>query len=173
MVQQRMERFRQKQMKLEELTQLGWADAADYFRERYIKYGTSELRVVAIVQQQGDNGAAAPAPTSFRKHMESLAIVPRISPMPQGTSRPGNSHIRLRLVKPHSDMSISGLEPTTERDMSPLPKAKPVEPVSIYPFIEIPANHHIEFGLGRRHGDGSCVSRGIVRKCVIFDVISW
>jgi hypothetical protein len=33
MVQQRMERFRQKKMKFEELTQPGWEDAADYFRE--------------------------------------------------------------------------------------------------------------------------------------------
>ena len=33
-VQQRMERFRQKPMKLDELTQPGWEDAADYFRER-------------------------------------------------------------------------------------------------------------------------------------------
>ena len=32
-VQQRMESFRQKQMKLDELTQPGWEDAADYFRE--------------------------------------------------------------------------------------------------------------------------------------------
>jgi hypothetical protein len=33
MEQQRMERFRQKKMKFEELTQPGWEDAADYFRE--------------------------------------------------------------------------------------------------------------------------------------------
>jgi len=32
-VQQHMESFRQKQMKLDELTQPGWEDAADYFRE--------------------------------------------------------------------------------------------------------------------------------------------
>jgi len=32
-VQQRMERFRQKQMKLDELTQPGWEDAANSFRE--------------------------------------------------------------------------------------------------------------------------------------------
>jgi hypothetical protein len=32
-VQQRMKKFRQKQMKLDELTQLGCEDAADYFRE--------------------------------------------------------------------------------------------------------------------------------------------
>jgi len=33
MVQQRMERFREKQMKLDKLTQPGWEDAADYFHE--------------------------------------------------------------------------------------------------------------------------------------------
>jgi len=33
MVQQRKERFRQKQMKLDKLTQPGWEDAADFFRE--------------------------------------------------------------------------------------------------------------------------------------------
>jgi len=32
-VQQRMERFRQMEMKFDELTQPGWEDAADYFRE--------------------------------------------------------------------------------------------------------------------------------------------
>jgi len=49
-VQKRMERFRQKQMKLDELTQLGWEDAADYFCERDKKYGTFELGVPAVVQ---------------------------------------------------------------------------------------------------------------------------
>jgi len=34
-VQQRMEKFRQKQMTLAELTQPGLEDAADYLRERY------------------------------------------------------------------------------------------------------------------------------------------
>jgi len=42
MVQQRMENFRQKQMKPDELTQPGWEDAADYFCERDKKYGTAE-----------------------------------------------------------------------------------------------------------------------------------
>jgi len=36
-VQQHMERFRQKQMKLDDLTELGWEDAADYFRERDVE----------------------------------------------------------------------------------------------------------------------------------------
>ena len=52
MVQQHMERYRQKQMKLDELTQPGWEDAADYFRECDKEYGTFKLRVPAVVQPQ-------------------------------------------------------------------------------------------------------------------------
>ena len=61
MVQQRMERFRQKQMKLDELTQPGWEDAADYVRESYKQYGTSELKILAVGQQQTDDDASEPA----------------------------------------------------------------------------------------------------------------
>jgi len=49
MVQQHMERFPQKQMKLDNLTQPGWEDAADYFRARDEKYVTSEFMDPAIV----------------------------------------------------------------------------------------------------------------------------
>jgi len=59
-VQQRMERFRQKEMKLDKLAQPGWEDAADYFREQDKKYGTTKLRVAAIVQPQTNNCAPAP-----------------------------------------------------------------------------------------------------------------
>jgi len=135
-VQQRMERFRQKRMKLDELTQLGREDAADYFRDRDEKYGTSELMVLAVVQlQMDDDDAAAPAPTTFGELMECLEIVPRISHVPQGTSRPGSSHTRLRSMKPQSNTRISGLEPAAERDTSPLLNTKPDEPVSFYPCI--------------------------------------
>jgi len=85
-VQQRMKRFRQKQMKLDKLAQLGWEDEADYFCERDKKYGTPELMVPAVVQLQTDDNASAPAPTTFGEHMEFLQIVPEILPMPQGTS---------------------------------------------------------------------------------------
>jgi len=130
-----MERCQQNEIKLDELTQLGWEDVANYFRKTDNKYGTSELIVPAIVQPQTDDDAAAPAPTTFGELMECLDIVPGISQMPQGTSRPGSSHMRLGSMKPHSNTSISGLEPTAERDMSPLVKAKPDEPVSFYPCI--------------------------------------
>jgi hypothetical protein len=52
MVQRCMERFRQEQMKLNELTQPGWEDAADFFHERYKKYATTEMRVPAHVPLQ-------------------------------------------------------------------------------------------------------------------------
>jgi hypothetical protein len=134
-VQQHMESFRQKQMKLEELTQPGWEDAADYFRERDKKYGTAELKVPVVVQLQTHDGASSPPPTTFGELMEWLDIVPGISQMPQGTSRPGSSHIWVGSVKPHSNTSISGHQPAVEPNTSPMLKAKPIVPVSFYPCI--------------------------------------
>jgi len=132
MVQQCMESSRQKQMKLDELTQPGWKDAGDSFRERDMMYGTAECRVPVVVQPQTDDEASAPPPITFGESMERLDIVPGISQVQQGTSRPGSSCIRLGSVKLQSHTSISGLEPAAEPDTSPLLKAKPVEPVSFY-----------------------------------------
>jgi len=129
-VQQRMERFRPKQMKLDELTQPGWEDAADYFRERDMKYATFELRVPAVIQPQTNDDAPAPQPTTFGELTDSVDIVPGISQRPQGTSWPGSSHISLGSVKPQSKSSIPSGEPAAEPDSSTLLKAKPVEPVS-------------------------------------------
>jgi hypothetical protein len=135
MVQQHMERFRQKQMKLDEVTKPGCEDAADYFRERDKKYGTTELRVPAVVQPQTNDDAPPLLPATFGELMESLDIVPGISQRPQGTSRPGSSDIRLGSVKLQSKSFIPGGEPAAEPDSSMLLKAKPIEPVSFYPCI--------------------------------------
>jgi len=62
-----MERFPQTQIMLDELTQPGWEDAADYSRQRGMKYSTSELRVPAVVQPQTNDNAAAPAPKTFEE----------------------------------------------------------------------------------------------------------
>jgi len=167
MVQQRMERFRQKQMRFDELTQPGWDDAADNFRERDKTYATSELRVAAVVQKRTNDDAPPHPPTTFADNMESLDIVPRIS---EGTSRPGSSHISLGLVKPQSKWSIPSGEPAAEPNSSPLLKAKPVEPVSFYPCIKPPANYHIDIGFRRRDGDGSWVCGRIDIQTVIFDI---
>jgi hypothetical protein len=81
-----MERFRQKQMKLNELTEQGCEDAAGYFYERDKKYGTSEWRVPAVFQPQTSDDTTSPPPTSFVKLMESVEIVPGILKRPHGTS---------------------------------------------------------------------------------------
>jgi len=122
-VQQHMERFQQKQMKFDELDQPRWEHAANYFRERDKKYGTSELMVPAVIQQRTNNDAPPHPPTTFAELMESLHIVPGIS---ERTSRPGSRHIRLGSVKPQSKSSIPSGEPAAEPDLSPLLKAKPV-----------------------------------------------
>jgi hypothetical protein len=134
-IQQGMESFRQKQIKLDELQQPGWEDAADYFRERDTKYGTADFRVPVVVQPQTDDDASAPLPTTFGQLIVRLGIVPGIKQMPQGTSRPGSSHIRLGSVKPQAKTTISGFEPAAEPDTLRLLKAKPFEPVSFYPCL--------------------------------------
>ena len=135
MVPRSTERFRQKQMKLDEMTKPGWEDAADYSRERGKKYGTSELRVAAVIQPQMNHDTAAPAPTTYGELMKCLEIIPGISQTPQRTSRAGRSFIRLGSVQLQSNTNISGIEPTAECDTSSLLIAKPVEPVSFYPCI--------------------------------------
>jgi len=129
-VQQRTERFWPKEMKLDRLTQPGWDHAADYFHEWDKKSGTYELRVPAVVQPQKNDDAPAPPPTIIWELMDSGDIIPGIWQRPQGTSRPGSSHIRLGSVKPQSESSIPSSEPAAEPDSSKLLKAKPVEPVS-------------------------------------------
>jgi len=62
-------------MKLDELTQPGWGDAPYIFRERDMKYGTTESRVPAVVKPQIDMTAATPSSTTFGEHMQTLDIV--------------------------------------------------------------------------------------------------
>jgi len=171
-VHQGMDSFLQKQMKLDELTQPWWEDAANYILQSDETYGTSYLRLLAVIQPETDDEATAPAATTFGEHMVFLDIVPEISQMLQGTSRPARSQIRLRVVKPQSTTSIAGLEPAVELNLSTLVNAKPVEPESFYPCMESPANYHIDFRFGWRHGDSSCICRGLDRQTVMFDIKS-
>jgi len=131
MAQLHMERLRQKQMKLDKLTQPGWGDAAEYCHERDKKYGTSKLNLPAVVKQHMDDDAANAAPTTFGELMESLHIINRISQMLQGTSGPGSSHMRIGSGRPRE----ASLPPNVESDSSPINNAKPIEPVSLYPCI--------------------------------------
>jgi hypothetical protein len=58
--------------------------------------------------------------------------------MLQGTSRPGSSQMRLGSGKPKSDTRIPGLVPAMKVDSSPMPNAKPIELVRIYPCLKPP-----------------------------------
>jgi len=113
-IQQCIKRFWQKQMKHVKLTQLRWWDTAEYFCENNQKYGTPELRVSAVVYTQMAHDAAAHAPTTFGELLDCLEIVPRISQIPQGTSPPGSSHMRLGSVKPQSNTGIPCVAPAVE-----------------------------------------------------------
>jgi hypothetical protein len=62
-----MESFRQKQIRLDELTQLGWGDAANYFRERDMKYGTAKLKVPVVVTPQIDTSAASASVKAYAR----------------------------------------------------------------------------------------------------------
>jgi len=61
LVQHRMESFRQKQMRSDELTHPGWGDAVNYIHGREMKYGTAELNVPAVVKPQIVMTAATPS----------------------------------------------------------------------------------------------------------------
>jgi len=137
-VRHRLESFQQKQMKLDELTQHVWGDAANYFSERDMKYGTTKLRVLAVVKPQIDMTAATPLPITFGEHMQTLDIVREQSPMTAVTSRPGSSQMRLCCEKPQSHIYIPVSLRDAATDSMPIHDAKPVEPVSFYPFLKHP-----------------------------------
>jgi len=134
-VQCRMERLWQQQMKLDQLTQPGWGDAAEYFRERDKKYGTTKCKVPVVVKTQTDQVAAAPPPTTFAEHLQTVDLVPGISRTPHGSSPPGSSRIRLESGKAQSPKRISSLPPSTALHSSQIKYVMPVEPVRYYHCI--------------------------------------
>ena len=135
-IQHRMESFRQNQMRLDELTQPGWGDAANYFRERDMRYGTAELKVPAVVKPQIETTAATPSPITVGDHMQTPEIVRGQSEMPAETSRPGCSQMRLGSEKPQSHKCRSVLSPGMATDSMPIQDANPVEPASFYPCMK-------------------------------------
>ena len=137
-VQYRMESFWQKQMRRDELTQPGWGDAAHYFLERDMKYGTAKLKGPAVVKPQMDTTAATPAPPPFSEHRKTLHIFCRQSPMPAVTSRPGSSQMRLGSDKQLLHKFLPVLPPDAAPDLTLMQDAKPFEPISVYPSIKHP-----------------------------------
>ena len=117
-------------MQLDELTQPGWGDAADYFREQDMKYRKSKVRVPAVMKSQTNHVAAALPPTTIGELLGTLDSVPGISRMLQFSSRPGGSHIRVGSGKPKAPEGISSLPPGTESNLSLITYSMPVQLVS-------------------------------------------
>jgi len=69
----RIDRFRQKQLRHEKLTQQGWGDAADWFRNWDMKYWTAELKTAAVVKPHTDTTTAKPSPTILAEFMQTNA----------------------------------------------------------------------------------------------------
>jgi len=136
--QHRMERFRQKQMKLDEFTPPGWGDAADYFRESDKKYGTTKLKAQAVIQPQTADDAASFVPTTFSVPLVTLDSVPRELQMPQLTSRPASTQMRLGSRKPQMHERIPSLLPAPMPDRLQIQQSKPVEPITFHPCISRP-----------------------------------
>jgi hypothetical protein len=130
-VEQRMEGYRQKQMKLDELTQLEWGDAADYFCEEDKKYVTTELKVLAVNKPHRDDDVATPAPTMFRELMEPCDIIPEMTQIPQGASRPQSSHMKLGPCRRQLNKHILSPPPDAQPYLLQIMKVKPIEPVSL------------------------------------------
>jgi hypothetical protein len=122
-------------MKLDESTQPGWRDATDYLRDRRKKYSTFELTIAAVVHPQTEDDAPVLAPTTFEELRECLDIIPGISQMPHSTSSPGSGHTTLGLVMLLLNTTIPGLHASAEHNITPLPIANPVDPVSFYHCI--------------------------------------
>jgi len=137
-VQFRTECIRQKQIQLDELTQAGWGDPADYFHERDEKYGTTEFKVPAVVKPQTAVDAASSVSTAFTEHLETLDNFPGTLQMLQVTSRPGSDHQRLGLQKPQTHECIPSLPPAPIPDWSQIQRSKHVEPGCFNPCISRP-----------------------------------
>jgi hypothetical protein len=79
--------FRQMQMKLDQLMQSGWRDAANKFQKRDMRYRTTELKLLAVGEPQSDTTAAIQSLTTFGEFLQDQDIVPGQTQMPQVTSR--------------------------------------------------------------------------------------
>jgi len=134
-VQQHMERYRQKQTKLNESIHPEWGDTPNYVCGRDASYGPTELMTPAVVNSQTNEIAAAPASTTFGELMESLDTGAGKLQVLQHTSRPGSGHMSIGSGKPHTTKCILSPSPNKELDLSAGKKTQPDEPITLYPCI--------------------------------------
>jgi len=172
-VQQDMERFREPQMMLQELSEPEWKDSADYFHERNKMYGTSELKVLAVDKAQTEDDTAAHDPTTFGEHLESVY------------THPWNIATAARDFSSRKESDDARFWETTVRHRYSLSCASHRARFIAYSETEACwtrnllllrtdrlAIYHNESGFGRRDSVGSCFCDTSDRPILIFDVIS-
>jgi len=130
-VQHGMESDRQNQRRVDDLTRPGQGNAADYICDKDMKYGMTELKNLAVVKPQTDTTGATPSPASFGELLQAPANIPWQSRMPQVTSWPASSQMRLGSEKPPAEKHMVSLMPDAVRDSSQMEIAKPDQRVSI------------------------------------------
>jgi len=123
-------------MNLHESTHPGWGDEADYFCQRDQEDGRTELKVPEVVQSQREKNATWSASTPVAEPMETHDTLHRKSQMPQVTSQPGSSQMRLGLQKPLIYEGIQSFPPTPPLDSSVIQISMHVEPVSYNPCTQ-------------------------------------
>ena len=79
--------------------------------------------------------AVAPPRTSFGEFKETVDMVPGILRMPQDTSQPGSSHMRLGSREPQSPKRISSFPTGAASNSSQIKYATLVEPLRFYHCI--------------------------------------
>jgi len=137
-VQHRMDCFRQKHMTVDELTQSGWGDIANYFRVRDMMYGTAKVKVLAVVKPQIETTAATTPPSICAEHMQTLEIILRESQMPAVISRLGCSQLRLGSQNRQLHKFLPILLPDAAPNLTLIQDAMPVELLSVYRWIMHP-----------------------------------
>jgi hypothetical protein len=70
-----LESFRQKEIRLDKLTELEWQDTANYFPERDMRYGTAELKICPVFKPQIAPNADTASPTTPGEHLQTHDIV--------------------------------------------------------------------------------------------------
>jgi len=133
--QQHMGRVLQKKMRLDELTQTWWWDAADSFCGRDMKHRMAKLKVPAVVKVRTAQVAATPAPTTIVELMYTLDILLGRSQTPQVSSPPGISHIELGSEKQNWHEHVVTLPSYRAPDLSRIKKSHQVEYIIFFQCV--------------------------------------
>ena len=96
------------------------------------------MMVLAVIQPHTADDAASSVLTTFCEPVETLDSVPGNLQMPQVTSPPGSSHMRLGSQRPQKHECIPSLPPTPMPDWSLIQQFKNVEPVIFNQYISRP-----------------------------------